>query len=73
MNIAGLPATTVHGSTSFATVAVAATTAPAPIVTPGITAAFAAIQTFDPIVIGLFNVAITGEEVSCEAVQMYAS
>ncbi len=44
MNFAGLPPTTVHGSTSLNTAALAPTTAPSPMVTPMLTKASAAIQ-----------------------------
>lgn len=52
ITLAGLPATTLPGSTSLVTTAPAATTAPAPIVTPGRTIARAAIHAESPMVIG---------------------
>ena len=52
MNLAGIPATMEHSSTSFVTTAPAAMIAPSPIVTPGKIVAFEPIQTLFPIFIG---------------------
>jgi hypothetical protein len=46
--VAGLPPTTVYGATSEVTVEVAATMAPSPMVTPGITTTSVPIQTSFP-------------------------
>lgn len=69
MNLAGLPPTTVHGSTSLKTEAVAPTTAPSPIVTPIQTNALAATQALFPITMGAVTSECLGSVISCDAVQ----
>ena len=49
---AGTPPTTMSGGTSFVTTAPAATMAPSPMVTPGVTVALAPIHTFFPMTMG---------------------
>ena len=50
--IAGLPPTTIHGSTSLKTAALAPTTAPSPMMIPGAIKASAATHTLSSMIIG---------------------
>ena len=72
MNFAGLPPTTVHGSTSLNTAALAPITAPSPIVTPIPTKASAATQANEFIVMGEVIKGFLPSVISCDAVQRYA-
>ena len=65
INFAGLPPTTVHGSTSLKTQPLAPTTAPSPTVTPGPTNASAATQALSSITIGFSICGCVGLVISC--------
>lgn len=67
MNFAGLPPTTVHGSTFLKTQALAPTTAPSPIMTPMPINASAATQTLQRITIDFTISSCFGEQKLCEA------
>ena len=73
MNFAGLPPTTVQGSTFFVTTAPAAIIAPSPIVTPGRTIARAPIHTPSQIFIGAVTNGRFGFVMSWLAVQIKVS
>ena len=73
MNFAGLPPTTVQGSTSFTTLDSAATTAPSPIVTPLPTVERVATQTQLPIFIGPVVSSNVFDSILCEPVRRYTS
>lgn len=63
INLAGLPPTTVHDSTSLTTSDSAPTTAPSPIVTPFEIVALVAIQTLLPIIVGEVVISKCEEEI----------
>lgn len=66
--LAGFPPTTVHDLTSLYTHALAPTTAPSPIVTPGPMNASAATHALASIIIGFSICSCCEDEILCEAV-----